>query len=1220
MAFTNSTDSLSVNVISVTGEELLGEEVNADFYLIVGASSVIEIVYTKASFSNSGQQGVSISGFTGGDITTDSAITTIRIQNDGTDGFFAPSGTQMNIFPGDRTVVTTAELFVDGMVDVMNDPSAVSFGVQAADYLQFTAEKVDNNATTVTLRLTSKLGGTWSGITLSVTSDQAAVATSAVSITVAGTADTNRTGVTYELIGGRHYYTLNSNTRLQIGNAIANSTGTTSTIAARGTLNHDTFYSQIICERELPPSNATVNNYSVVTTHAGSVDQTIEPSVYNYGIQISSISGPKVITTTAQSISVGTIVLVPQNGGADDNKRFRNLVADTSVTLTTTFTNTTNWVALSDSPVVFSDGVGLVFTNSKTGDNFSPSFNLWFGLGQNGVYGGTSGHFMGATAHHITDKGGIINLNGGRVAGKFSLGIGSNATLRNYINSKFLIDDKGQPGGNEWVMRVTGFANIDTRDFTMVGGSISFVKTFGNYNSVAANENVGTTTAALQRENGGIALWNQSLLNMPNTVLAESYMTFRNPNFINNVVDIAPYQTSTIEFGGTRVQNCVQGSALNINGGETNTAANRTNNSNHYVIGTREIQSDVRSAVDASQQIGSIYGIDINRNANLSSPVVTINSISYSDDDSYTYFGKFSGPSNITEWTVNGGNGNTTNAFGAKLMNNSSDNEIALFTYSLTRAERVRGNQDEGIWRKNIRGLGDAGSATQDDFLLHLWSYENEYTSLTPNLAGSNTQTLEVRTSADVQVTDLRAAILIKNAGVLGTGLTLTNTSITTTTSNYTLDEIYDLIKIRKEQSEASMTLPTSSTLLVSGSGSTLSLGTLTIAIGTGTWGIGTTHTGVKHDTSLDLTDFTLTNLTIEAPILTNLPLTIPASTLIGTYTVPSSITSTQQYSFDTGTDVSKLVLVNESSSPQEILGKVSDDFDTAPSPVTGTNAWKFVEEKTIVISTGVTGTIGQVYATYDGTKIVNGTADGELVQGTDANGNITFTFKTTVPADFDIGIFIDGFNYSQLKIGNAISGTMSFVPIDTQALDFSGFSANTTLITELLTNLTVTDTSNTAIKFEFDVDTATTLTNHTAILGNDAALLTRRMVENDNTIKFLLAQTLSTTPANTIFTYDLEGWVLADYVAPSTPTTADPTRVSIVWNKAESKDLIINIYVKNASGTTQFDKIIDSTPTLSPSFAPSPFTNISQTSASLDFVDGIVGDQLDSRVFTSIK
>ena len=311
-------------------------------------------------------------------------------------------------------------------------------------------------------------------------------------------------------------------------------------------------------------------------------------------------------------------------------------------------------------------------------------------------------------------------------------------------------------------MRVTGLANIDTRAFTMTGGSISFVATFASYNSVTATSSVGTTTAALARENSGIALWNQALLNMPNTVATKTYMTFRNNDLINNVVDVAPYQNSANTFSGTRVQNCVQGSTLNVNGGETNTFANMMNNSNHYVIGTRQVETNIRATSDDTLQIGSIYCMDTNRNSNLQAPVSVINGNSYSDTDGYVYFGKFDGSSNITDWDVIGAAGNTTNALGARLLNNSGDNELALFTYSATRAARARAAQDVGIWRKNIRGLGDAGSATQDDFILDFWMYENLYQRLDTNFAGANTKSLEFKTNPDVHVSDTRTAITTK--------------------------------------------------------------------------------------------------------------------------------------------------------------------------------------------------------------------------------------------------------------------------------------------------------------------------------------------------------------------------------------------------------------------------------------------------------------------------
>ena len=1038
MAFTNTTDSVGVNVISITGEELLGEDRNFDFTgtTVPGTRSVLDIVYTKDDFSNSGQLGVLLAGFAGGDLSVDTLITSIRIQNDGTDGFFPPSADQMNIFPGARGTITTAELFVNGMVTIINDPAGATFRPRSDDFLNFTAEAVDNTATNITLRLTSKTNGLWKDVTLVVTSDQPAVADTDASITVPGTLDvfTPRVGITYETIGGRHFYTLDSDTRLQIGNAIANANGTTSTIAARGTLNHDTFFSQIICERELSPTNAIVDNYAVVTTHAGNTANTIEPSVYNYGIQTSSISGPRVVTNIAQSISVGTIVLVPQNSGADDNKQYRNLVEDTSVTLTTTFTNTTNWQELADSPVVFSDGIGLVFTNSKTGGDASPSFNLWFGRGQNGVYGGTSGAFLGATAHGTANKGGIININGGRVAGKFNLGIGSNATLRNFVNAKFLVDDKGQPGGNEWLMRVTGLANIETRDFTMVGGSISFVVAFGNYNDAGGSRLVGTTTASLQRQNGGVALWNQALLSMPNTVGAKTYITFRNPDFINNVVDIAPYETSATRFSGTRVQNCVQGSTLNVNGGETTSAGVRTANSNHYVIGTRQIETNVRATADDSLQIGSIYMIDTNRNSNLSSPVSTIDGVDYSDSDGYTYFGKFDSGSNITAWDAIGSAGNNDNALGAKLLNNSGENEIALFTYSLTRAERTRAAQDEGIWRKNIRGLGDAGSTTQDDFTLDFWMYDNLYQRLTTNFAGRDTKSLDFKTNPDIHISDTRTAIIVKNDGTQGTGMTLGNTSITTTTSNYTLDEIYDLVKIKKEQTLAAIQIPNVTSLLLNPTGLIIPFEDLTLTIGTGLWSVGANHTTATHNTILNAGKFNLSGgIILTAPTLSDLPTTVGTSTLNPTNT----ISSTGGHTIGSGSVINGNMSIsgNANSFSGTVNGDVAiTDTDADPNTFGGTIAGKVdtAGSGTDTFNGQVQGDITLDKSTLESTSDFEQTTGNIVAQGAgkkhilngETGGNITFgSGDTTVNAVIP-GAFIATSGLHTFNSGTNIIGT----------------------------------------------------------------------------------------------------------------------------------------------------------------------------------------------------
>ena len=867
MPFTNTTDAQGINVISITGTELLGADKNEDFTTqidtpgVTGTKSVITITYNNANFDfTTGGRGFTISGFNTDDLNTNNS-TVFRLQNDGNTGVWNMVTNTVSIFAnttnsggtGLNTQVTTCEGFVDRVVALINDINNSGYffgggGTRSADFFHFTASKT-TTATTTSLILTSKDDGAWSDVTLTYNANGTGTSQAGVSgtpgVTTAGDPGTpavtsDRVGVSYEKKGGLNIYTVASDTRLQLGNTVATSTaGTASTTTANGILNHDTSKNLLYINALNSADSGTgliANNYSPLVAHAASPDSTIDPSVYNFGIQTSATNGAKLISTTGQNVSVGEIVLIEQNGGADDNKSYQNKVADSSVTTSTDFTNTTNWLELADTTPVFSDGLGLYFANTNVGTN--PG-NRWFGLGQAGIFGGTTGHLMGACSHGTTGKGGILNINGGRIGGHFSLGMGGNATFRNLVDAKMLIDDVGQPPGNEWLWRITNIPTIETRAFTLVGGAISFVVSFGLYNSSPGGSAVGNGTYELGRVNAGVALWNQANHQTDNTVLKDKYMTFRNPNFINNSVDIAPYNTSGSRFCATRVQNCAQGSTLNINAGETTNLVGRESNAGHYVIGTREVDTEF-TATDAAatRQIGSIYAVDTNRNANLSNPMGTVDGNSYSDTDSYTYFGKFSGDSNLTEWTVNGAAGNTTNAIGAKLINNANQNEVALFTYSLSRTgtRYAPATQDTGVWRKNIRGDGDAGSATQDDFPFHSWMYENNYVTITTNLAGNGTAILSSKVAADPAISDIRSAIVTKNSGAQGTGMTLGNTAITTTTSNYTLDEIYDLVKIKKEQSELAMLIPNISTLLIQPSSliDYVDFKTLTLTIGTG--------------------------------------------------------------------------------------------------------------------------------------------------------------------------------------------------------------------------------------------------------------------------------------------------------------------------------------------------------------------------------------------------
>ena len=378
------------------------------------------------------------------------------------------------------------------------------------------------------------------------------------------------------------------------------------------------------------------------------------------------------------------------------------------------------------------------------------------------------------------------------------------------------------------------------------------------------------------------------------------------------------------------------------------------------------------------------------------------------------------GSSNITNWDVIGALGNTDTSFGIRLMNNSGDNELALFTYSLSSGERVRAAQDEGIWRKNIRGLGDAGSTTQDDFDLEFWMYENLYQRLSTNFAGRDTKSLEFKTNPDIHISDTRAAIIVKNNGAQGTGMTLGNTSITTTTSAYTLDEIYDLVKIKKEQTLAAIQIPNVTSLLLNPTGVIIPFEDLTLTIGTGLWSVGTNHTTASHNTILNAGKFSLSGgIILTAPTLSDLPTTVGTSTLNPTNTISSTgghtigsgsvINGAMSISGNansfSGTVNGDVAITDTDSDDNTFGGTIAGKVDTAGS---GTDTFNgqvqgdiTLDKSTLVSTSDFEQTTGNIVAQGAGKKhILNGETGGNVTFGTGdttVNAVIPGTFVATV-------------------------------------------------------------------------------------------------------------------------------------------------------------------------------------------------------------------------------
>lgn len=142
------------------------------------------------------------------------------------------------------------------------------------------------------------------------------------------------TGVTYTRQGGRNVYTLNSATRMQIGNAVATSrAGSASTITLSGFLNHDTSKNLIVFERELITiaQIGARQNFAIFTVHAGSNDLSVPPSTYNFGVQTSAVNGSRVANQTLQSVNAGQIIISPVNNGGSNNENYRAITTQSNV-------------------------------------------------------------------------------------------------------------------------------------------------------------------------------------------------------------------------------------------------------------------------------------------------------------------------------------------------------------------------------------------------------------------------------------------------------------------------------------------------------------------------------------------------------------------------------------------------------------------------------------------------------------------------------------------------------------------------------------------------------------------------------------------------------------------------------------------------------------------------------------------------------------------------
>ena len=465
------------------------------------------------------------------------------------------------------------------------------------------------------------------------------------------------------------------------------------------------------------------------------------------------------------------------------------------------------------SPGVFTDGVGIQLNGAGS---------IWYNGGFNG--GSTSvngtmitiGNNVAPTGGNL---GGTLNINGGRIAGQFHITVRPNGVINNTYNGKFLVDDSTAAAGQEWLSRFYG-GTFDTTNFAYEGGSISL-----------GNGSHGRTLT-FDRVNAGVAYWAQHANGTTFAANdADTYPTVRNVTFSGNTVDVAPWQSATTNVGAVRIQNCGNGSNININGGET--TGNNANNAG-YVWITKQIETNFRALADQSNVDATVRVFDTNRQTNLADPITALAT------GGITYTGQTDGT--LTSWTAAG------TGTGVTSINTDNDNEIVLAFWSLVQdgTDHVRGTIDNGLWAMDRRSEG--GVIGVDDFIFYTYAYGFNPITTTADLAGTGTLTLSENFIADPNITETDEAVALAYLGIV-----TTNQSVVVTTDR-SLDQLYDKAMADKVNNNALSTDDTvvQDWLFSATTGNTLTLdGTKTISIGANVLSAGTTHQTLATNTTV---------------------------------------------------------------------------------------------------------------------------------------------------------------------------------------------------------------------------------------------------------------------------------------------------------------------------------------------------------------------------------
>ena len=627
------------------------------------------------------------------------------------------------------------------------------------------------------------------------------------------------------------------------------------------------------------------------------------------------------------------------------------------------------------STTAFSDSVGWIFSQGTGG--------IWYSGGfASAVPGGPGDTSLNGV--HVAVQG-TLTFNGGRAQGRFNFTYRPGSVVNNTVNAKWIVENQGQTQGQEYLTRIYG-GTFNTTNLAYEGGSISL----GN--------GLAPTTLDFNRVAAGVGYWEQGDGTFNGTT--QVYNTIRNMTFDGNLVDIALREGSAAASAsrGIRVQNCGNGSNVNVNGGEVG--------GQHFNAGycwiTREIETNITSAAGNDIQ-GRLFIRDTdngNRTPSFPHDFAT-------DTADFTYTAVID--RTISTFTAAGGFAAGT------LVTGSGDSEIVLGINNLQRigtTDRPRAAANTGVW--TIDSRSNDGVLGTDVYTGHFWSYENQYIAFEQDLAGTGVHTYQAFGVPDEQITRPRTGTnnIVAYNTTIGNNLSY---NATTVDVNVTMDasDIYDLIKYRKETVGADIESPSASTIHVTRTAGVNDYGARTLST-VSTSVLTGNHTNAS---TLDVNNGSLGAGQYSCNILTQVGNTTDASiTVLGsgpTVLVPS-----------TGATHTRLALSNTTGTFNVNGAGVFAEGDFNGITVSGTGSVAYTD--TSFTGTNITTTGSKSFTDTTGNPDINNSASLTLV------GN-EWTTGSSIAVTTGI-LNIDGGSYT-----TALTGTIS----SAQTWNWNNMSAN---------------------------------------------------------------------------------------------------------------------------------------------------------------------------------